>query len=77
MLALLLIAGGVAGAQFGIQFGGRLRAEQTLAPFALLVLPVCGKLAYGLVVAPSDLYSETFLQSGPADRVSLIDRFRD
>lgn len=57
MLALLLIAGGVIGAQFGTRFGGRLKAEQTRILLALLVLLVCGKLAYDLVVAPRDPYS--------------------
>ena len=50
LLALLLIAGGVVGAQFGTRFAGRLRAEQTRALLALLVLLVCGKLAWDLVV---------------------------
>ncbi len=59
LLALLLIAGGVVGAQFGSRFGGRLRAEQTRILLALLVLLVCGKLAYDLVVPPRDAYSVT------------------
>ena len=60
LLALLLIAGGVVGAQFGTRFAGRLKAEQTRALFAILVLLVCGKLAWDLVVPPRDLYSITF-----------------
>ena len=35
LLALLLIAGGVVGAQFGTRFGGRLKAEQTRILLAL------------------------------------------
>ena len=57
LLALLLIAGGVVGTQFGTRFAGRLRAEQTRALLALLVILVCGKLAWDLVVPPHDLFS--------------------
>jgi uncharacterized membrane protein YfcA len=57
LLALLLIAGGVVGAQIGSRFGGRLNAEQTRILLAALVLIVCGKLAYDLVVPPRDPYS--------------------
>ena len=60
LLALLLIAGGVVGAQFGTRFAGRLKAEHTRALLAILVLLVCGKLAWDLVVPPRDLYSITF-----------------
>jgi len=57
LLALLLIAGGVVGAQFGSRFGGRLKAEHTRVLLAALVLLVCAKLAYDLVVPPRDPYS--------------------
>jgi uncharacterized membrane protein YfcA len=57
LLALLLIAGGVVGVQFGTRFGGRLKAEQTRMLLAALVLLVCGKLAYDLVATPRDPYS--------------------
>ncbi len=60
LLALLLIAGGVIGAQFGTRFATRLRAEHTRALLALLVLLVCGKLAWDLVVPPRDLFSVSF-----------------
>ncbi|MEK0083597.1 sulfite exporter TauE/SafE family protein [Benzoatithermus flavus] len=59
LLALLLIAGGVVGVQFGSRFGGRLKAEHTRILLALLVLLVCAKLAYDLIVPPRDLYSIT------------------
>ena len=59
MLALLLLAGGVIGAQFGGRASGRLRGEQARALLALLVLAVCLKLAADLVVEPGDLYSIT------------------
>ena len=57
MLAVLLIVGGVVGAQIGTHWGARLRAEQLRVLLALLVLGVCGRLAYDLVVRPADLYS--------------------
>ncbi len=57
VLAVLLLVGGVIGAQIGTQFGARLRAEQLRILLAVLVLGVCGKLAYDLLVMPSELYS--------------------
>jgi uncharacterized membrane protein YfcA len=57
VLALLLIAGGVVGAQFGSRAGAVLRGEQLRILLAVLVLAVCGKLAYDLIVPPEDLYS--------------------
>jgi uncharacterized protein len=57
LLALLLIAGGVVGTQFGARFGTRLKAEHTRVLLATLVLLVCGKLAWDLVAPPRDLYS--------------------
>ena len=55
-LALLLIAGGVVGAQLGSRIGARMRAEQLRILLALLVLAVCGQLALGLVLRPTELY---------------------
>lgn len=57
VLALLLIAGGVVGAQFGARVGAFLRGEQLRILLAILVLVVCGKLAFDLVVTPDDFYS--------------------
>lgn len=57
MLAVLLIVGGVVGAQIGTHWGARLRAEQLRVLLALLVLAVCGRLAFDLVMRPADLYS--------------------
>ncbi|WP_370162002.1 sulfite exporter TauE/SafE family protein [Limimaricola soesokkakensis] len=55
-LALLLIAGGVVGAQLGSRIGARMRAEQLRILLARLVLAVCGQLALGLVLRPAELY---------------------
>ena len=57
VLALLLLLGGVIGAQIGARLGVRLKAEQLRILLALMVLAVCGKLAFDLVVQPSELYS--------------------
>jgi uncharacterized membrane protein YfcA len=59
LLALLLIAGGVVGAQFGTRAGTYLRGEQLRVLLAAMVLLVCGKLAWDLVVAPVDPYTVT------------------
>jgi uncharacterized membrane protein YfcA len=57
MLAVFLIAGGVVGAQYGVRFGARLRGEQLRLLLALLVLAVAGRLLFGLVARPDELYS--------------------
>lgn len=57
MLALILLIGGVVGAQIGTRVNTRLRGEQLRVLLALLVLGVCGKLAFDLVATPADLYS--------------------
>ena len=56
MLALVLIVGGVVGAQIGTRIGLRLKAEQLRFLLAALVLLVCGKLAFDLLVRPAELY---------------------
>jgi uncharacterized membrane protein YfcA len=57
VLAAVLMAGGVIGAQFGTLAGDRLRGEQMRMLLAVLVLIVAGRMAYDLVTVPSDLYS--------------------
>ncbi|MEQ9350870.1 MAG: sulfite exporter TauE/SafE family protein [Alphaproteobacteria bacterium] len=57
VLALLLLTGGVIGAQIGSRFGGRLQGEELRGLLALMVLMVCGKLLFDLVVTPGDVYS--------------------
>ncbi|MGB3147974.1 MAG: sulfite exporter TauE/SafE family protein [Paracoccaceae bacterium] len=59
-LALMLILGGVIGAQLGAILAVRLRAEQLRILLALLVLGVALKLTYDIVVEPSELFSVTF-----------------
>ncbi|MEL6746892.1 MAG: sulfite exporter TauE/SafE family protein [Pseudomonadota bacterium] len=57
VLALLLMVGGVIGAQLGVRAGTRLRGEQLRALLALLVLVVCARMGYELVVTPGELFS--------------------
>jgi uncharacterized protein len=57
MLALILLIGGVIGAQFGSTWGAKLRGEQLRALLALMVLGVAAKLARDLTIRPDDLYS--------------------
>ena len=57
ILALLLIAGGVVGAQLGVRAAARMRGEQLRLLLALLVLAVAVRLLFGLVARPHDLYS--------------------
>jgi uncharacterized membrane protein YfcA len=57
VLALILMIGGVIGAQFGARAGQKIRAEQLRLLLGLLVLGVGLRFAYDLVVSPADLYS--------------------
>jgi uncharacterized membrane protein YfcA len=57
MLALVLIVGGVVGAQFGVRMASRLRGEELRLLLAILVLLVAVRLLYGLVATPGELYS--------------------
>ena len=57
LLSVPLMAGSVVGAQFGVGFSERFKAEQLRALLALIVLAVAVRMAFGLVIKPSDLYS--------------------
>ena len=57
VLALLLLVGGVIGAQLGAIFGTRLKGEQLRVLLGLIVLVVCGGVAYNLVAVPADLFT--------------------
>ena len=56
-LALLLLMGGVVGAQFGARLGAKLRGEQLRGLMAIMVLGVALKLAHDLVATPEDVFS--------------------
>jgi uncharacterized membrane protein YfcA len=57
VLALILMVGGVIGAQFGARAGQRVRAEQLRLLLGILVLLVGLRFAYDLIVTPPDLYT--------------------
>jgi uncharacterized membrane protein YfcA len=57
VLALILMVGGVIGAQFGAHAGQRIRGEWLRLFLGLLVLAVGMRFAFQLVIRPDDLYS--------------------
>jgi uncharacterized membrane protein YfcA len=57
VLALILMVGGVIGAQFGARAGQAMRGERLRLLLGLLVLAVGMRFAFQLVVQPQDLYS--------------------
>jgi len=59
-LALLLMIGGVIGAQIGVRVGYRLKGEQLRALLALIVLAVCSRLLFDLLIEPRELFSISF-----------------
>ncbi len=62
VLALALMVGGVAGAQYGARAGQKLRGEQLRALLAILVLAVALRLAFDLFVTPGSRYSISGLE---------------
>lgn len=58
-LAMILLFGGVVGAQYGARIGTRLKAEQLRAILALLVVAVGMKMGADLVIQPDEPYSLT------------------
>lgn len=57
VLGLILMIGGVIGAQFGAQMGQKLRGEQLRALLAVVVLLVGARFAVELVIKPTELFS--------------------
>jgi uncharacterized protein len=57
VLAMLLIIGGVIGAQLGVIAGARLKGEQLRFLLAALVLLVCLRIGWELIVRPGEIYS--------------------
>src|SRR5262245_1415870 len=64
ILALMLMIGGVVGAQLGAQAGQKLKGEQLRFLLAALVLAVCLRMAWSLVAPPSELYSIAKISGG-------------
>ena len=57
VLAMLLIVGGVLGSHFGAIAGEKLRGDQLRVMLAVLVVIVAMRVAFDLVVMPSELFS--------------------
>jgi uncharacterized membrane protein YfcA len=57
VLALILMIGGVIGAQFGARTGSRFSGEQLRLLLGILVLAVGLRFAYDLIVQPVDLFT--------------------
>ncbi|MGB8274627.1 MAG: sulfite exporter TauE/SafE family protein [Alphaproteobacteria bacterium] len=57
LLAVVLLVGGVVGAQFGSRISAKLRGDQLRVLFALLVIGVGTKLLFDLLSTPAELYS--------------------
>jgi uncharacterized protein len=57
VLALILMVGGVTGAQFGARAGQKIRGERLRLLLGLLVLGVGLRFAYDLVARPQELFS--------------------
>jgi uncharacterized membrane protein YfcA len=57
VLALILMVGGVIGAQFGARAGHKMTGEKLRLLLGMLVLAVGLRFAYALVVTPDDIYS--------------------
>jgi uncharacterized membrane protein YfcA len=57
VLAMILVAGGVIGGQYGATAGQKLKGEQLRLLLAIMVLAVALRLLVGLLVTPVDLYS--------------------
>ena len=57
VLAMLLLVGGVAGAQVGVRAAQKMRPEKLRLALALLVLAVAARVLWGLTVQPASLYT--------------------
>ncbi|HVX99929.1 MAG TPA: sulfite exporter TauE/SafE family protein [Pseudorhodoplanes sp.] len=66
MLALILMVGGVTGAQFGARAGQRMSAERLRLLLGLLVLGVGFRFALEVLVQPQELFSIRFIGGGGA-----------
>jgi uncharacterized membrane protein YfcA len=62
VLALILMVGGVTGAQFGARAGQRIRGEQLRLLLGLLVFLVGLRFAFDLVLRPDELFSVRLLE---------------
>ncbi len=65
VLALILMVGGVIGAQFGARAGQRISGEQLRLLLGLLVLAVGVRFAVELTIRPDEFFSVRELEPGP------------
>ena len=63
-LALILMIGGVIGAQFGVRAGQNMRSEYLRLLLGVLVMLVGMRFALDLVIKPEDLYSIRHVRGG-------------
>jgi uncharacterized membrane protein YfcA len=64
VLAVLLMIGGVAGAQFGARAGQRMRDERLRLLLGILILLVGLRFAYDLVATPDSAFSIRHMEPG-------------
>lgn len=64
VLALVLMIGGVVGAQFGVRVGQHLKGEQMRALLGFMVLAVCLRMLVDLIIQPDELYSVSQMLGG-------------
>jgi uncharacterized membrane protein YfcA len=64
MLALILMVGGVTGAQFGARAGHKMSAERLRLLLGLLVLGVGARFAVELLFQPQELFSIRLIGDG-------------
>jgi uncharacterized protein len=57
VLAVLLMMGGVVGAQWGARAGARMRAEELRVILAIVVLGTALRLLWDLLARPAEFYS--------------------
>lgn len=64
VLSLLLMVGGVIGAQYGASIGQRLKGEELRALLAMLILSVALRFAYEIIAEPSSRFSQFVIGAG-------------
>ncbi len=60
MLALILISGGVIGAQIGVSFAGKIKSLHARIILAILILTVSIQLSGNLFIEPSEVFTTVF-----------------
>jgi uncharacterized membrane protein YfcA len=65
VLAIILMVGGVIGAQFGARVGQNIRGDHLRALLGLLVLAVAIRFLFGLVTPPEEPFSLTTFSGSP------------